>query len=175
MAKLYAHGNDLSCVASGLGGKVLATAAKANSASQASIVLWDVSKRRKMKELHASELTITDLKFSMCGRGMAGASRDRSFCIFVNDDPVSHPFDFKLAIVKANAHTRLLNCVEWVHDAEMLATGSRDKTVKLHRGLNGETTVSSATISFIPSPPQSLPFLAHTLTSCPYEERTFLL
>jgi len=132
MAKLYAHGNDLSCVASSPDGLILATAANAKLRQQAAIVIWDLLSRSKRQELEGHDLTVTAMMFSEDCNFLVSVSRDRSFRVYENRRATNE--GFALAYAKKNAHSRIINCVEWVHGTKMFATGSRDKTVKLHTG-----------------------------------------
>eukprot|EP00189_Rhodosorus_marinus_P009004 CAMPEP_0184755036 /NCGR_PEP_ID=MMETSP0315-20130426/44944_1 /TAXON_ID=101924 /ORGANISM="Rhodosorus marinus, Strain UTEX LB 2760" /LENGTH=629 /DNA_ID=CAMNT_0027234497 /DNA_START=27 /DNA_END=1916 /DNA_ORIENTATION=- len=132
MAKLYAHGNDLSCVASSPDGLILATAANAKLRQQAAIVIWDLLSRSKRQELEGHDLTVTAMVFSEDCNFLVSVSRDRSFRVYENRRATNE--GFALAYAKKNAHSRIINCVEWVHGTKMFATGSRDKTVKLHTG-----------------------------------------
>eukprot|EP00188_Purpureofilum_apyrenoidigerum_P000306 Plantae.Rhodophyta-Purpureofilum_apyrenoidigerum.ctg11256.p1 GENE.Plantae.Rhodophyta-Purpureofilum_apyrenoidigerum.ctg11256~~Plantae.Rhodophyta-Purpureofilum_apyrenoidigerum.ctg11256.p1 ORF type:complete len:345 (-),score=50.15 Plantae.Rhodophyta-Purpureofilum_apyrenoidigerum.ctg11256:89-1072(-) len=135
MAKLYAHGNDLSCIAGGRSGTVLATAARANTKEQAKIVIWNVAKRLKADTLLAHDLTVTALQFSPCETALATASRDRSFCIFRKESRAGSQLKYLLATSCSNAHTRALNCISWMFGTRLLVTGARDKKMKLHVGL----------------------------------------
>mmetsp|Transcript_20795 Transcript_20795/g.84661 ORF Transcript_20795/g.84661 Transcript_20795/m.84661 type:complete len:740 (-) Transcript_20795:846-3065(-) len=130
MAKLYAHGNDLSCVASSPDGLVLATAANSKLRQQAAIVIWDVLSRSKRQELEGHDLTVTAMMFSEDCNFLVSVSRDRSFRVYENRQATNK--GFALVYTKRNAHSRIINCIEWVHGTKMFATGSRDKTVKLH-------------------------------------------
>ncbi|KAJ8901719.1 hypothetical protein NDN08_003925 [Rhodosorus marinus] len=150
MAKLYAHGNDLSCVASSPDGLVLATAANSKLRQQAAIVIWDVLSRSKRQEIEGHDLTVTAMMFSKDCNFLASVSRDRSFRVYENRQATNQ--GFALVYSKKNAHSRIINCIEWVHGTKMFATGSRDKTVKLHAGTIGnhwkedEVLLSSLTL-----------------------------
>lgn len=40
-------------------------------------------------------------------------------------------------------HTRAIMCVSWSPDSQFIATGSRDKTIKLHNALTKQDSICS--------------------------------
>ncbi|GAB4817645.1 hypothetical protein N2152v2_004691 [Parachlorella kessleri] len=136
--KLYGHGNDVYCLASDPQGRYLASACRAQSASAAGIWVWDaVSKWVGLGILAAHSLTVTQLAFSPDGRYLASASRDRCVALFEHcgqeaetEEPGRGSPPFRLA-AKIKAHARIVWSLGWSHDSRLLATGSRDNTVKV--------------------------------------------
>lgn len=130
--KVYGHGNDLFCIASDAQGTILASACKAQSAATAEIWIWDTITWTPRQQLAAHTLTVTQLQFSASGRLLLSASRDRSFSVFVGartEDGGAR--SYKLAMRVEKAHGRILWGVTANQREDLVATASRDKTVKL--------------------------------------------
>ncbi|GLC36432.1 hypothetical protein PLESTM_000445900 [Pleodorina starrii] len=160
--KLYGHGNDVFCTAASPDGRYLASACKAQTASTASIWVWCTRSWRAVAQLRAHSLTVTQLEWSPSSSHLAAVSRDRTFSIFRRSDPQpttapasqqqqqpqvvegqsgqSGPIDasFELVCRVKSAHGRVIWSVSWSLDEQLLATASRDDTVKVWRTGGGE-------------------------------------
>jgi elongator complex protein 2 len=135
-AKLYGHGNNVCCVAVELSSGVLASASHAQASRDAFVVLWDIASGVERARLFAHDLTVNQLQFSPDGAALLSVSRDRSFAVFARRS--ESPFSFGLAARQQMAHSRLLHTGCWAGGTSLIATGSRDKHVKLW--LYGGTT-----------------------------------
>ena len=127
-AKLYGHGNEISYVAVDVANGVMASACRAQASKDAVIILWDVESGIERGRLAAHDLTVNQMVFTDNGKMLASVSKDRSVAIFGRDEG---QFDFSLQLHKKAAHTRLIYCCTWVWDEMLLATGGRDKCIKL--------------------------------------------
>ncbi|CDF34732.1 unnamed protein product [Chondrus crispus] len=129
-AKLYGHGNEISCVAADPNNAVLASACKAQTAKDAVIILWDSNNGVECGRLLAHDLTINQMTFSEDGKAISAVSRDRSVSIFRKTE-VGSRFGFSTAIQKKGAHSRLIYTCAWLFGDEFIATGGRDKYLKV--------------------------------------------
>lgn len=134
--KLYGHGNEISCVAVDLQNNVLASACRAQTAKDAVIILWDIDKSIECAQLKAHELTVNQMSFSKDGNALLSVCKDRSFAVF---ERAESRFDFKLTVHRKIAHTRMPNCGTWLQDHHLVATGGRDKCVKVFSILDKNT------------------------------------
>lgn len=134
-AKLYGHGNDVCCLAVDLSNGVLASASSAQGKRDAFIILWEIESGLERARLFAHDLTVNHLAFSNSGRFLLSVSRDRSFAVFQRDvQTVSESgdkFGFTLSSRAEEAHGRLLHSGCWMHGSAVIATGSRDRSMKL--------------------------------------------
>ncbi|ERN12191.1 hypothetical protein AMTR_s00034p00138310 [Amborella trichopoda] len=128
--KLYGHGNELYSLCCDHGGKLIASACKAQSAHVAEIWLWEVGSWKVMGRLHSHNLTVTQIEFSHDDRFLLAVSRDRHFSVFsienLGEDRVTHQL-----LAKHEAHKRIIWACSWNPIGHEFATGSRDKTVKI--------------------------------------------
>lgn len=127
-AKLYGHGNEISCVAVDVKNGVLASACRAQTGKDAVIILWDIFNGVECARLFSHDLTINQMRFTEDGTALLSVSKDRSFSICRRGDA---RFSFTVSLRRRTAHTRLLYCCSWIKDGLILATGSRDKCIKL--------------------------------------------
>lgn len=151
MQKLYGHGNDVFALAACPLGSCLVSACKAQSAAAADIRVWDVHAAEPcLQQLPGHNLTVTQLRFSVDGRFLLSASRDRSFCLFSRNSPPSTPPApdpqhitqhagvhaegaglFTPLGCKPKAHDRIIWAAAWAPHGRTFATGSRDKVLKV--------------------------------------------
>jgi elongator complex protein 2 len=132
--KLYGHGNELSCVTAETSAGIIASASRAQTARDAVIILWDAITGVEMTRLAAHDLTVNQLRFSPDGRALLSVSRDRSFSVFhrkFSSEDRASLFQFELKTRRLEAHARLINAGCWLLGSNVVATGSRDKFVKL--------------------------------------------
>jgi elongator complex protein 2 len=135
-AKLYGHGNELSCVAVARPLNVLASASRAQSARDAAILLWDSVSGAEKQRLPLHDLTVTQLRFSPNSDALLSVSRDRSFAVF----RLSSEGCFALAGRRTEAHARLLHAGCWLLGGQLIATGARDKYLKIFDGKSDDFT-----------------------------------
>lgn len=130
--KLYGHGNDVYCLAADPLGCYLASASRAQSAATAGIWLWDAANWTPAGTLDAHTLTVTQLAFSPNGQWLASAGRDRSVAVFARCEagPAADSPPFQL-VGKVKAHSRIVWSVDWSPDSQLLATASRDCSLKV--------------------------------------------
>lgn len=128
VAKLYGHGNEISCVAVDVTHGVLASACRAQTVRDAEIILWDVSSGTERARLAAHELTVCQMRFSDDTSALACVSKDRSLSVFRRQG--DGRFDYRLALQRRGVHARLVHCCAWIGDG-LIATGGRDKCIKV--------------------------------------------
>lgn len=140
IAKLYGHGNELTTVASSRHGDIIASACscKVQTQEQAGIRVWDTSIWKETCQLNEGpSLTVTQMQFSHCDKYLAAVSRDRGVYLFERTKQSSETEKsilsrkMKVAFSLPNAHLRVIFSCSWTWDDKLLATGSRDKTVKI--------------------------------------------
>ncbi|PIA14968.1 WD40 repeat-like protein [Coemansia reversa NRRL 1564] len=131
--KLYGHAYDVYAVAVSHAGDLVASAARATAARFAGIRLHSLRGGGETPEpLAAHALTVTRLRFSPPGPGVAGdrfllsVSRDRSWALFERQGDA-----YKLVRHRRAAHTRIVWDAAWAPDARFFATASRDRSVRL--------------------------------------------
>ncbi len=145
VAKLYGHGNGLTCLAVNHRGTVVASACKARDPGTARVRLWDTATWRALGGSSAAEAaalpghqsTVVQLAFSPDDDAvLASVSKDRQVCLYArnNNSSSNGPGGgYRLAQTLAKAHKRIVWSCAWAHDGALLATGSRDGTFKLWR------------------------------------------
>ena len=132
VAKLYGHGNELVSVTSSHKGDIIASACscKVQTQEQAGIRIWDTTIWKETCNLNEGPtLTVTQMAFSHSDRYLAAVSRDRGVYLF--ERSTSAPGKLVLACSHPSSHLRVVFSCSWTWDDRILATGSRDKTVKL--------------------------------------------
>lgn len=133
-AKLYGHGNDVSCLAVDLANGVLASASRAQASRDAFIILWDTETGLERARLFAHDLTINQMRFSSDGECLLSVARDRSFAVFRRAPQCGDSYDkysYSLSVRVEESHGRLLHAACWMQNDRVIVTGSRDKTLKL--------------------------------------------
>ena len=139
VAKLYGHGNELVTVASSRKGDIIASACacKVQTQDQAGLRIWDTTLWKQTCELAGPTLTVTQMQFSHCDRYLLATSRDRGVFLFQrNAEPSSRTLSIAQAIPKA--HLRVVWSCSWTWDDKFVATGSRDKLLKIWRFANAQ-------------------------------------
>jgi elongator complex protein 2 len=156
VAKLYGHGNGLTCLAADHAGRLVASACKARDPETARVRLWDTATWRALAgegggpaTLPGHQSTVVQLAFSHDDRVLASVSKDRQVCLYARKDDdggggggsssggeqengAAHP-GYCLAQTLTKAHKRIVWSCSWSHDDALLATGSRDGSFKLWR------------------------------------------
>ncbi|PRP86468.1 elongator complex protein 2 [Planoprotostelium fungivorum] len=125
--KLYGHPNEMVAVCSSRSGHLIASACKGSQPDESSIRVWDTKTWKEISKLTVHKLSVAQLEFSHDDTRLLSVSRDRSFCIFKMGD------DRTIEVEKffKSAHERIIWSGAWSHDDRFIATGSRDKMVKL--------------------------------------------
>lgn len=129
--KLYGHGNEIASIAVDLIHGIIASSCKAQKMKDAGIILWDVESGVECGRLETHELTVNNLRFDKTGNSLLSVSRDRSLAIFKRNDPEKR-FGFELMVHVTKAHSRLIYCGSWLMGGKLVATGGRDKWMKIH-------------------------------------------
>ena len=144
--KLYGHGFEISAVCSSHDGRIIATACRASSVDHAVIRLFSCPGWRQIKPpLKTHTLTINKLTFSGDDEFLLSVGRDRQWAIFkrvVSAD--GEDINYTLHSVMPKAHSRIIWDGDWAPNfhtgVRMIATASRDKTVKIWRNDGNEST-----------------------------------
>lgn len=123
--KLYGHANELVCVAVNHAGTHLASACSAKVAEVASVKIWDTRTWREIDSLSGHTLTVTQIAFSPDDSHMVSVSRDRNLIIYGRDGDLYKP------LIGQKGHERIIWGCSWSHDGKFIATGARDKLVKI--------------------------------------------
>lgn len=134
MQKLYAHGYEIFSMAATRDGNILASACKATTIEHAEIILWNTKTWKIYQRLRSHKLTVTQMKFSSCGKKLLAVSRDRRWSLFENNSTNSEDVNFELISTtdKNNGiHERIIWCCDWSHDDKFFATGSRDGKIAI--------------------------------------------
>ncbi|PXF48194.1 Elongator complex protein 2 [Gracilariopsis chorda] len=133
--KLYGHGNEISAVATHIETGVIASTCRAQATKDAFIILWDMNSGAECARLAAHDLTINQMRFTADGNHLLSVSRDRSISVFERINATER-FDYRTKWHKKGAHTRQLYCCTWISDNEIVATGGRDKNLRLFCSTN---------------------------------------
>lgn len=146
VGKLYGHNTELYCMTSTLtaqsgpktedgtfGNEVLvASSAKARDVQDASIRIWNVETGKCVQVLAGGhKSTVASLAFSPDGKFLASSGKDRRLCIWSHDATTEEP-SFALSAAIESAHKRIVWSVHFCpFDSTLLATGSRDGSIKI--------------------------------------------
>jgi elongator complex protein 2 len=131
--KLYGHINELVCVAVNNEGTHLAAACSAKTADAASVRIWDTRTWREIDSIPGHTLTITQIAFSPDDRHMVSVSRDRNLIVYGRDENNQYK-----PLLGQKGHERIIWGCSWSHDGKFIATGARDKLVKIWDAQNVE-------------------------------------
>lgn len=139
IAKLYGHGNGITCLASDHAGHLVASACKARDPETAQVRLWNTTTWRSAGVLPGHQSTVVQLAFSHDDQLLVSVSKDRQICLYAKGIENE---EFKPVQALARAHKRIIWSCDWSHDDALLATGSRDGTVKLWLRTGASSTIN---------------------------------
>lgn len=122
MNKLYGHPHEISCLTKTLDGSRIASACSGLSKAASTILVWD-TKGWKFKPIQYHAYTVNDMVFSNNNKYLVSVSKDRKMGVF--DENCELLFGYE-------AHSRVITSVSVSPDSKFIATGSRDKTIKIH-------------------------------------------
>jgi len=128
--KLYGHPNEIAALACNNKGNLLASACKGSQPEESSLRLWNTTTWKEVAKIGAHKLTAVQLEFSSNDQFLLSVSRDRTFCV---TKVVQNPDGTVEAeiVAKVKAHERIVWCGGWSCDDNFVATGSRDKAIKV--------------------------------------------
>lgn len=149
--KMYGHNSEIARLCSTLSSRtclslrfpspyfnqiLVASSTKARDVNTATIRLWDVDKNVCLQTLQGGHRsTVTAMSFSPDGLYLASSGKDRRLCIWKrrnSESPSSENDLFFLASAVNSSHKRIVWSVHYCpYDPTILASGSRDGTVKL--------------------------------------------
>ena len=112
-------------------GKILASG---GGDQQGSIMLWDVSKNRRIRAIPGHSGIVESIAFSPDGQKLASTSRDKTAKLWYAEE-----LQLRKTLRK---HQNVVYAVGFSPDAKLLATSSRDNTVKLWNVASGESVAS---------------------------------
>ena len=98
------------------------------------IMLWDVSKKLRIRSIHGHSGIVESIAFSPDGQKLASTSRDKTAKLWYAEE-----LQLRETLRK---HQNVVYAVGFSPDAKLLATSSRDKTVKLWNVASGESVAS---------------------------------
>lgn len=131
VAKLYGHGNEITCLTSHILSATIASAGKGFSVCDAAILIWDANTGVETASLNAHDYSVVDLRFSPDGRRLVSVGKDRTISVHERAGfSGMEKFEFRQICNIANAHRREIFGCAWL-GSDIIATGARDKTVKL--------------------------------------------
>ena len=163
--KLYGHNTELICLTSSLTAQsgtvfedsyqevLVASSAKARDAQDASIRIWNIEQGKCIQTLNGGhKSSVVTLAFSPDGKYLASSGKDRRLCIWRRQSDIKTVIFF-LATAVDSAHKRILWSVHFCpHDPTLLASGSRDGSVKIWRVVEtGKCTEVQQLLSFVSS------------------------
>jgi len=171
--KLYGHNSEIARLASTLSARtcistvfstpyidqvLVASSTKARDVNTANIRIWDVDRNKCLQILQGGHRsTVTALSFSPDGTYLASSGKDRRLCLwkrYAPEDSSGQNDLFFLASDVKSSHKRIVWCVHFCpYEPTVLASGSRDGTIKLWRIVGGDdgTTNVNEYSKFIPT------------------------
>ncbi|KAG8806214.1 hypothetical protein FRC17_005125, partial [Serendipita sp. 399] len=126
--KIFGHGYESISLAISRSKSLIATTCKATSAKHAVIRLYDAQTFKPFgSSLEGHTLTVTGVSFNKDDRLILAVGKDRTWHLFQRHDSQDgyQPF------VACKAHARIIWDGGWMHEVDIFATASRDKTVKV--------------------------------------------
>lgn len=131
VAKLYGHGNEITCLTSHIPSATIASAGKGFSVCDAAILLWDANTGVEAASLKTHDYSVVDLRFSPDGRKLASVGKDRTISLHERAGLSGlERFEYRQICNIPNAHKREIFGCAWLGN-DIIATGARDKMVKL--------------------------------------------
>jgi len=159
--KLYGHGYEISAVAAGHDGSLVATACKASSIDHAIIRLYETKEWREIKpSLTAHSLTVTSLAFSGDDQYLLSVGRDRQWAVFEKSSEAANQY----LPLNSNpkGHARMILDCSWapIDVGHVFATAGRDKCIKIWKLDDGKAECAATVpagspvtaIAFAPKP-----------------------
>jgi len=157
--KLFGHKTELYCVTSTLEAQssytttsntsdvLVASSCKARDAEAAAIRLWRAREGKSHQVLSEGghKSTVATLAFSPDGMFLASSGKDRRLCLWKRGEDGQ----YSLAWAKDSAHKRIIWSIHFLPfgDLRILASGSRDGTVKIWSFVGTSDGVEATTIS----------------------------
>lgn len=163
--KLYGHNSEIARLASTLSARtclslrystpyfdqiLVASSTKARDVNTATIRVWDVNANRCLQTLQGGHRsTVAALSFSPDGTYLASSGKDRRLCIWkrggVNNSSGQSELFF-LASAVNSSHKRIVWSVDFCpYNPTILASGSRDGTIKLWKITDGSVEAEQNT------------------------------
>ncbi|XP_037941287.1 probable elongator complex protein 2, partial [Teleopsis dalmanni] len=128
--KLYGHGYEIYALASTPDSRIIASSCRATNTEHAGIILWNAETWKKIQNLPAHNLTVTQLRFSPEGRYLLSVSRDRRWSLFERHNRPEEAlpvYTLTAQTDKTNGvHTRIIWSCDWSHDEKYFVTTSRE-------------------------------------------------
>ena len=129
--KLFGHHNEISALALAHASQTLASACKAQSEQDASILLWDLESMTQIGSLPGHKLTVLGLSFSSNDEYLLSVGRGREGILYKKEQ-TGYTEVHRIA-----GHTRVIYACCWRPDGQRFLTVSRDKRMK-EWSLDGE-------------------------------------
>ncbi|EAR85742.1 elongator complex protein (macronuclear) [Tetrahymena thermophila SB210] len=161
--KLYGHGYELKCVSCSNDGKLIASCSKSQTKENACVIFWNPTNYQIYSKLEYHNFTINQMEFSPSDEYFATVSKDRSLALFKKNylDEAKKELNFKepyALYYNDKSHTRIIYSAAFSHDEKFIATGARDKRIKIHSILDKKVIfnkVLSSTITALAFAPIS--------------------
>ena len=141
--KLYGHPNELVSVCTNHKGTLIASSCKGTKPDQSSIKIWDAKSWKEVANIVFHTLTVVQLEFSHDDKYLMSVSRDRQMAIFsITETTTSKGEEGEdnkpiiELVFKTKTHERIIWSGTWSFDDKYIATGSRDKLVKIWTKVN---------------------------------------
>ena len=138
--KFYGHGYEIVSVDCSPDGSVIASSCKSQTATHSSIYIWNPSTCQVQQKLPGHNYTVLQLKFSSSGKYLAAVGRDRQTSVYLKN-----PQGQFECIYLQTTHAKLIYSVAISCDEQLLAAGSRDKTLRVWK-LNEQGLIDLTTI-----------------------------
>lgn len=147
VAKLYGHGNEITCLTSHIPSATIASAGKGFSVCDATILIWDANTGVEAASMKTHDYSVVALRFSPDGRKLVSVGKDRTISIHERAGLSGvKRFDFYQVCNIPNAHKREIFGCSWL-GTDIIASGARDKMVKLFSAVTVGSVAAGAEIS----------------------------